>query len=123
MTILIIYDWTSKAILALPIENAKDETLVKAFRTQVDYLHKRGFKPKFNIIDNVSSKAIETYLEEAKIGLQLVEPHNHRVNAAERAIQTFKNHFIAGLSTCDAAFLTALWSRLVRQGQDTLNML
>ena len=89
----------------------------------MDYLHKRGFKLKFNIIDNVASKAIKTYLEEANIGLQLVEPHNHRVNVAKRAIQTFKNHFIAGLSTCDAAFPTALWSRLVRQGQDTLNML
>ena len=76
MTILIIYDWTTNSILALPIENAKDETLVKAFKTQVKYLHKRGFKPKFNIIDNVASKAIKTYLEEANIGLQLVEPHS-----------------------------------------------
>jgi hypothetical protein len=123
MTILVIYDWTSNVILALPIKDAKDETLVSAFKTQVEYLAKRGFKPKFNIIGNVASKAIKKYLEEAKIGLQLVEPHNHCVNAAERAIQTFKNHFIAGLSTCDSAFPTALWSRLVKQGQGTLNML
>jgi hypothetical protein len=123
MIILVIYDWTSNAILALPIKDAKDETLVSAFKTQVEYLTKRGFKPKFNIIDNVPSKAIKTYLEEANVGLQLVEPHNHRVNAAERAIQTFKNHFIAGPSTCDSAFPTALWNRLIKQGQDTLNML
>ena len=32
---------------------------------------------------------------EEKIQMQLVEPHNHQVNAAEREIQTFKNHFIA----------------------------
>ena len=123
MTVLVIYDWTSNAILTLPIKDAKDETLVAAFKTQVKYLSKRGFKPRFNIIDNAASKAIKKYLEEAQIGLQLVEPHNHRVNAAERAIQTFKNHFIAGLSTCATAFPTALWSRLIKQGQDTLNML
>ena len=36
--------------------------------------------------------------------IQFVEPHNHRVNAAERAIQTFKNHFISGLCTTDINF-------------------
>ena len=77
----------------------------------------------FNIIDNVASKVILSYLEEAKIGVQLVEPHNHRVNAAERAIQTFKNLFISGLSTCDDSFPTILWSRLVKQCQDSCNML
>jgi hypothetical protein len=36
--------------------------------------------------------------EEMDIKYQLVPPHIHRRNAAERAIRTFKNHFIAGLS-------------------------
>ena len=36
--------------------------------------------------------------------MQLVKPPNHHVNAAERAMQTFKNHKIAGLSTCDEKF-------------------
>ena len=59
---------------------------------------KRGFKPKFNIIDNVASKAVQAYLEEADIGIQLVEPHNHRVNAAEQAIQTLQKPFYFGVS-------------------------
>ena len=107
-TVLIVYDWTSNAILATPIENTKDETMVRIFKEQIDYLTKRGFKPTFNIIDNVASKAIRKFLEEEKIGVQLVEPHNHRVNAAERAIQTFKNLFISGLAACDGNFPTVL---------------
>ena len=55
--------------------------------------------------------------------MQLVEPHNHRSNAAERAIQTFKNHTIAGLCTCDGDFPSVLWCKLIKQAQDTLNML
>lgn len=51
-TILIIYDWTSNEILAIPIENTKDETMVRVFREQIEYLSKRGFKPTFHIIDN-----------------------------------------------------------------------
>ena len=84
VTMLIMYDWSSNSILAEPIENTKDETIINAFREKIEYLRKRGFKPRFNILDNIASKAIIKYLkEEAEVGVQLVEPHNHRVNAAE----------------------------------------
>ena len=84
VTLLIMYDWSSNSILAKPIENTKDETIIAAFKEKIEYLTQRGFKPRFNILDNIASKAIIKYLkEECKIGIQLVEPHNHRVNAAE----------------------------------------
>jgi hypothetical protein len=52
-----------------------------------------------------------------------VEPHNHRVNAAERAIQTVKDAFIATPVTTDCGFLLQLWDKLALQVQDTLNLL
>ena len=52
-----------------------------------------------------------------------MEPHNHRVNACKRAIQTWKNHFISGLCTKDRDFPTQLWEQLIPQAQDTLNLL
>ncbi len=55
--------------------------------------------------------------------LQLVEPHNHRVNAAERAIQTFKDAFIVALATTNRDFPLQLWDRLAPQVQDTLNLI
>ena len=54
---------------------------------------------------------------------QLVPPGNHRRNAAERAIRTFKNHLIAGLSTADPNFPLNLWDRLLDQAYITLNLL
>ena len=42
----------------------------------------------FWIIDKVVSKLVKKYLEEENEKLQLVEPHNYRVNAAELLIQT-----------------------------------
>ena len=84
---------------------------------------KRGFKPILNIVDNVASKALQAYPEAENVGIQLVEPYNHRVNAAEQAIQKFKNHLIEGLSTCDARFSSFLWNKIVPQAQDSLNML
>jgi hypothetical protein len=53
----------------------------------------------------------------------LVPPHNHRVNAAERAIATFKDHFIAHLATMDPACPIQLWDEFLPQVELTLNML
>ena len=121
--IFVLYDWTTNAILATPVKDVKEGSTISAFKNNVEYLSKRGFRPTFNIMDNIASKAIRTYLESHSIDFQLVKPHNHRANKAERAVQTFKNHLIAGLCTCDTNFPLLLWSHLVRQAQDSLNML
>ena len=54
---------------------------------------------------------------------QLVPPGCHCRNAAERAIRTFKNHFIAGLCSVDENFPIGLWCRLISQAEMTLNLL
>ena len=46
---------------------------------------------------------------------QLVPPHTHRANAAEGAIQTFKNHFKSGLASLHPDFPVAEWDRLLDQ--------
>ena len=83
----------------------------------------KGFKPKVNVMDNQATKAIKAYLTPQQVTLQLVEPHNHRVNAAERAIQTFKNRFIGALGTTDSKFPIQLWDKLAPQVQDCINLL
>jgi hypothetical protein len=50
-------------------------------------------------------------------------PNNHRQNLAERAIQTFKNHFKAILAGVDDSFPMQLWDKLVPQTVLTLNPL
>jgi hypothetical protein len=74
-------------------------------------------------MDNQAMKHIKKILNKNKCKLLLVEPHNHRVNAAERAIQTFKDAFIAALATTDSNFPLQLWDWLMPQVQDTLNMM
>ncbi len=53
----------------------------------------------------------------------LVKPHNHRVNVVERAIQTFKDHFISALATTDSRFPLQLWDKLTSQVENTLNLM
>jgi len=50
-------------------------------------------------------------------------PGNHRRNQAERAIQTFKAHFIAILAGVDDKFLLSLWCHLLEPTELTLNLL
>ncbi len=74
-------------------------------------------------MDNQATKHIKKFLTKNDCKMQIVEPHNHRVNAAERAIQTFKAAFIAALTTTDSNFPLQLWDRLTPQVEDTLNLL
>ena len=60
--------------------------MVTTFSKNVEYLAERIVRPVFNVIDSVASKVTRAYLKQAKVGIQLVEPHDHRANAKERAI-------------------------------------
>ena len=62
-------------------------------------------------------------MTEQEVDFQLVDPHAHRRNAAERAIRTFKNHVIAGLCSTDRNFPLHLWDRLLPQALLSLNLL
>jgi hypothetical protein len=74
-------------------------------------------------MDNQATKQIKQFLTKDECRLQLVEPHNHCVNVAEHAIQTFKDAFIMALATTDSNFPLQLWDKLTPQVQDMLNMM
>ncbi len=102
---LVIYHYKSNTILALPISGLDDETIFEVYKIAFDELAAKGFKPKLNIMDNQATKYIKKIFTKKECKLQLVEPHNHRVNTAKRSIQTFKDAFIATLATTDLDFL------------------
>jgi hypothetical protein len=60
-------------------------------------------------MDNQATWHIKKILTKNNRKLQVVEPHNHQVNATEWAIQTFKVAFIAALATTDSDFSLQLW--------------
>ena len=64
-----------------------------------------------------------TFIETNNTKIQLVKPHNHRVNAAETAIKSTKYHVITGLQTVDLDFSLQIWAKFIEQMQVTLNLL
>jgi replicative superfamily II helicase len=86
-------------------------------------LESKGYKIKLNVMDNQCTKQIKKFLTDKDCELMFFEPHNHRVNAAKRAIQTFKDHFSSALATTDSKFPLQLWDRLTSQVETTLNLM
>ena len=121
--ILIMYDYDSNCILAKPVKNRQAATLKDAFLDLYHRLLSSGAAPSFYILDNECSNDFKSALAKNEIAFQLAPPHQHRRNAAERAIQTFKNHFLAGLASTHPKFPVHEWDRLVNQAEMTLNLL
>ena len=97
-------------------------SILTVYKMNFEYLVSKGYKPKINIMDNQATKAIKSYLKPQECKLQLVKPVNHRVNAAEHAIQTFKNRFIGALGTTNVDFPIQLWDKMPPQVQDAINL-
>jgi hypothetical protein len=91
---------------------------VKAYDSIQQELTVKGFKPKLQTLDNEASTALKSFFTVNDIAYQLVAPHCHRRNSAERAIRTFKEKFVAGLSSVDPSFPMHLWDRLLPQAEE-----
>ena len=68
-------------------------------------------------------RGLKTFIRATSVKFQLVPPYLHRTNAAERAIQTYKDHLISGLSSCDPNFSLYLWYLPNPHATLTLNLL
>ena len=67
--------------------------------------------------------ALATFLCATSVQFQVVPPYLHCTNAAERAIQTYKDHLIAGLSSCESNFPLHIWYHLIPHPTLTINLL
>ena len=121
--LLIVYDYDSNAILTEPLPSRSSSAILHGYQAVHARLCTAGLRPKLQRLDNECSEALKQFFRTEDIDYQLVPPGMHRRNAAERAIRTFKNHFIAGLCSVDKDFPLHLWDRLLPQAELTLNLL
>ena len=82
-----------------------------------------GVQPSTYIMDNEAAVELKQAIIKHHINYQLTQPHIHCINEAERAIRTFKNHFLSGLATVDPTFPINEWDQLIPQAELTLNLL
>lgn len=121
--IFVAYIYDINAILARPMPTRTDAAMTAAFQSILTDLQANDIPISLNVMDNECSTRVATYIRSNNIKIQLVPPHNHRANAAERAIATFKDHFIASLATLDPTCPIQFWDEVLPQVELTLNML
>jgi hypothetical protein len=82
-----IYD--CNYVKVTPMKSRSASEWVKTYDNVHQDLTIKGVKPKLQTLDNEASAALKNFFTINDITYQLVPPHCHRHNAAERAIRTF----------------------------------
>ena len=121
--ILVFYNYDANYINAIAVKSRQASELKNAFVSHTDTLQRSGIVPTMYILDNEISNDLKLALTKYDITYQLVPPAQHRRNAAERAIRTFKNHFLSGLASLPPSFPISEWDRLLEKALLTLNLL
>jgi hypothetical protein len=121
--LLIAYDYDSNSILLRPYKNKTAQVLMDTIAQVHDTLTRGGCRPLFHRLDNECPAEVKAFFKERTVDYQLAPPHDHRVNAAERAIRTSKNHLAAGWWSMDDHFPMSLWDKTISQAELTLNLL
>ena len=111
------------AIVVEPMKNRSEGEHLRVYDKIYNQLTTAGFTPQLQKMDNEASTLLKNKIQENECAYQLVPPDNHRANPAERAIQTFKDHFISILCTTDPDYPLYLWDKLLPQAQVTLNLM
>ncbi len=113
----------SNTILVEAMRNRMSGEMICAYQVLVDQLRYARIAPKQHILDNECSNDFKEAIKTNNMTYQLIPPHDHQWNKAEKVIQTFKDHFVAILCGANTSFPLNLWDLLLRQAKHTLNML
>jgi hypothetical protein len=120
---MVCYVFDCNYVNVFPMKSRSASEWVKAYDHIHQELTSKGLKPKLQTLDNEASAALKNFFTTNDVEYQLVPPHCHRHNAAERAIRNVEENFVAGLSSVDPTFPLHFWDRLLSQAEITLNLL
>ena len=107
-----------------PLQSRSAKSLTKTYQAIFQCWKATGvICPNWHILDNEAPAELKQAICENKCRLELTPADHHRRNAAERAIQTFKGHFISVLAGVADGFPINQWDELLPQTILTLNLL
>jgi hypothetical protein len=87
--VMLCYIYDCNYIKVVPMKSRSASDWVKAYDVIHQEITVKGFKPKLQTLNNEASMALKNFFTANNIAYQLVPPHCHRRNAAERATRTF----------------------------------
>jgi len=122
--IMVAYHQPTNAILVEPSRSRRDVHRITAYNNIMKRIHDNQHHVDLQLLDNEASTAYKNTIKTKwNTTYQLVPPYSHRRNAAERAIRTFKAHFLVILAGVDRSYPRQYWDLLLPQAELTLNLL
>ena len=100
-----------------------EASLGAAFTRTYRFFKDHGHQILFQVLDNECPASLMHFFEQQHVVVDRVPPHQKRANKAERAIQTFRNHFLSILVGTHPNFPINQWHHLLPQAEATLNMM
>ncbi|KAL7487982.1 hypothetical protein ACHAW6_013561 [Cyclotella cf. meneghiniana] len=94
--------------------------------TTLTLSHKNKINKGFDKGQSINNEVLADYKDAIRKNgctVELTTPDKHHRNVAERANQTWKDHFISIHAGVDVTFPTHKWDRLISQATLTLNLL
>ena len=121
--ILVAYHYDFNTIDSESLKAISGLDLTTAYQKLYSLLTNIGLIPHLYIIDNECPNVIKIFMREVNETFQSVQPHIHLRNSAERAIRTFKERFMAGLSSTHKDSPIHIWCRLLPHAILILNLI
>jgi hypothetical protein len=84
--VIVCYVYDCNYVKVIPMKSWSASEWFTAYATIHQELTVKGFTPKLQTLDNEASAALKNSFTANDVDYQLVPPHCHRRNAAERAI-------------------------------------
>ena len=96
--LVVLYDHNSNAIPTEPLTSYSERKLIRAPCVLHSYISNCGLTPQYQMLDNECPGGLKQFMRDSSVKFQLFPPHLHCTDAAECAIQTYKDHLVYGLS-------------------------
>ena len=113
--LLVGYNYDDNSILVELIKTRQANNISDKWEKINQQFATSGVQPHTYVLDNEVSNTLNKVFEEYTVNCQLGPPHSHCANKAERVIQTFNDHFKAGLATLYPYFNISHWYLMLTQ--------
>ena len=121
---MITYHIDTNDIIVSDLQSCNDHHRLAAYNAIMTRLKSKGQSVDLQVLDNkASAKYCRIIVDDWNCTFQLVPLDVHCRKIAERAIRTFKSHFLLILAGIDDSFSKFLWDHLLPQTELTLNLL
>ena len=86
------------------MRNRTESQMLKTYEKIIMWMKTAGLGTKKHVLDNDISKEYKSALKANGVTHKLLPPGEHRRNIFKKALQIYKNHFVAGLAVLHKSF-------------------